>query len=251
MLIRGRQVADLMDLSQRKPLHSAVYDALRCAIMRGIIPVGERINEQVYSKTMNISRTPIRNAIKRLEAEGLLEHIPNYGVVVKCVTVADAEEIYRIRVALDVLAFSTAMQKMNAEDYRELSKLLAITHEAHQRNDVAKTVDCFSEFNSLIYRFAQMPKLEVLVDKLQQYLARFRDMALFDENRREQALSDHAEIYDMLLQKDEQGLRRLITQHLDSSQKFIIQEIERSNQNGAPLGVVMINAVATQKTRRL
>lgn len=231
MLIRGRQVADLMDLSQRKPLHSAVYDALRCAIMRGIIPVGERINEQVYSKTMNISRTPIRNAIKRLEAEGLLEHIPNYGVVVKCVTVADAEEIYRIRVALDTLAFSTAMQNMDADNYQELAHLLAITREAHEQNDVGKTVDCFSQFNSLIYRFAKMPKLEVLVEKLQQYLARFRDMALFDKNRRDEALRDHAEIYDTLLQKNERRLIHLITEHLNASQKFIIQEIEQSNLN--------------------
>ena len=87
------RLVQIINLSQNRPLNDMVYEGLRKAIIQGVIPVGERLNEKVLSDYMNISRTPIRNAIKQLTEEDLVEYIPKYGVVVKRVTIEDAEEI--------------------------------------------------------------------------------------------------------------------------------------------------------------
>jgi len=77
-----KEVIKLADLSQNKPLNEIVFEGLRIAIIKGIIPVGERINESVYAEKMNISRTPVREALRRIQEEGLVEYVPHYGVVV-------------------------------------------------------------------------------------------------------------------------------------------------------------------------
>ena len=221
------ELAKLIDLSQSKPLNEIVYEGLRKAIIGGVIPAGERINEKVYSDYMNISRTPIRNAIDKLKHEGIIEHIPNYGVVVKRVTIADAEEIYKIRIALDTLASTTAMYQMTEENFREMEELLAKTKLANDQGEVQQVIQYFSAFNSMIYRFARMPKLEVIVARLQQYLSRFRKISLYDDQRRRNALEEHEQIYQALRNKDEELVASIVRDHLNTSKDFIIKEIIR------------------------
>ncbi|SHJ32594.1 GntR family transcriptional regulator [Lutispora thermophila] len=221
------QLSKLIDLSQNRPLNEIVYEGLRKAIIGGIIPAGERINEKVYSDYMNISRTPIRNAIDKLKHEGIIEHIPNYGVVVKRVSVADAEEIYKIRTALDILASTTAMHQMTEENFREMEELLNKTKLANDNGEVKEVIQYFSSFNSMIYRFARMPKLEIITDRLQQYLSRFRKISLYDDERRSKAIEEHFKIYKYLKTKDENLLAAVIRDHLNASKEFIIKEIIR------------------------
>ena len=119
-----KEVIKLADLSQNKPLNEIVFEGLRIAIIKGIIPVGERINESVYAEKMNISRTPVREALRRIQEEGLVEYVPHYGVVVKKITIEDAVEIYQIRKALDILATQNAMKIMTEEQFDEMKALL-------------------------------------------------------------------------------------------------------------------------------
>lgn len=113
-------VVKLVDLRQDMPLNQIVYKGLRSSIIKGIIPVRERINEKKYSVELNVSRTLIREALYCIYDEGLIEHIPNSGFVVKKVTVDDVEEIYKIRIALDTLASINAMNLMTDENFRDI-----------------------------------------------------------------------------------------------------------------------------------
>lgn len=123
------EIKKYINTDSNTPLNDVIYNGLRTVIIKGIIPVGERINEKYYSEFLNISRTPIRNAIEKLKQEGIVEHIPNYGVVVKRIRVEDAEEIYKIRTALEKLATITAMNNMSDEDFMKVKNLIKVTFE--------------------------------------------------------------------------------------------------------------------------
>lgn len=216
---------EIIDLSQNKPLNDIVYEGLRKAIIKGIIPVGERLNEKVYAEDMNISRTPIRKAITRLHDEGLLEYVPNYGMIVKRVTIEDAAEIYKIRCVLDTLASTEAMFNMNNADYVEMNELLSSTEAAEERGETELVIRYFSDFNDLIYRYARMPRLTIMVGRLRDYLVRFRDISLHDDARRKKALQEHRIIYRCLMNRDEDQMRMVIKEHLSYYNSAIVAKL--------------------------
>lgn len=226
----GRLV-QIINLSQNRPLNDIVYEGLRKAIIQGVIPVGERLNEKVYSDYMNISRTPIRNAIKRLTEEDLVEYIPKYGVVVKRVTVEDAEEIYQIRTALETMATIAAMERMTEENHLEMQELLKKTEIANEQGEVQQVIKYFSEFNSKIYRFSRMQRLEAVVSKMQEYVVRFRNISLYDDDRRGRALKEHGIIYRGMQIKDKELISLMVAEHIDLSKQFVLKEIIRSQDN--------------------
>ncbi len=225
-----KDVIKLTNLNQNKPLNEIVYEGLRTAIIRGIIPVGDRIKEIEYAERMNISRTPIRDAIKRIQDEGLLEYVPHYGVIVKRISAADAEEIFKIRVALESLAFINAMEIMTEEEFKSIYHLLELTDEANTRQDVAAVTQYFTDFNDMIYRYARMPRLETIVSAMRQYLVRFRDISMSGDDRRRKALNEHWMIYQSMKDKKSEEIPKLIEEHLMYAKKFIIEEIIKAEK---------------------
>lgn len=221
------EIIKLSDMAQYKPLNEIVFDGIRKAIIKGRIPVGEKINEKEYAQRMNISRTPIRDALRRLEKEGLVEYIPRYGVIVKKISIEDAKEIYKIRVALDILATTSAMSLMTEEQFGQMEDLLNKTEETNKRNDVEKVTGFFSSFNKMIYDFSEMPRLTSIVIKLQEYLVRFRDISMRGEARRRKALDEHWMIYRAMRNRDENQVELITKEHLAYSEKYIIKEMER------------------------
>lgn len=222
-----KEVIKLADLSQNKPLNEIVFEGLRIAIIKGIIPVGERINESVYAEKMNISRTPVREALRRIQEEGLVEYVPHYGVVVKKITIEDAVEIYQIRKALDILATQNAMKIMTEEQFDEMKALLEKTDEADARGDYKEVIELSRQFNDMIYEFCRMPRLDVIVKRLRQYVMRFRDISLTENNRRRKALDEHWLLYQNMRKKNYEQVAIITSEHLDYSEKFILKEMRR------------------------
>ncbi|RVU55267.1 GntR family transcriptional regulator [Anaerosphaera multitolerans] len=216
-----------VNVSSNKSLNETVYSGLRTAIIKGIIPVGERINEKYYSEYLNISRTPIRNAIEKLKEEGIVEYIQNYGVVVKRISPEDAEEVYKIRIALETLATITAMNNMTEDEFKSMDKLLKITYEEHENHNVEEVIRLSAIFNSNILKFAKMPRLETIIGNLRDYLIRFRDISLYDDSRRLDAIKEHMEIVRLMKLKDEDSLRVLVEEHLNYSRFAVLNEINK------------------------
>ena len=225
------RLVKIINLSQNRPLNDMVYEGLRKAIIQGVIPVGERLNEKVLSDYMNISRTPIRNAIKKLTEEDLVEYIPKYGVVVKRVTIEDAEEIYQIRIALETMATIAAMERMTPENHREMQELLRDMQEKNDAGEVQQVIRYCTDFNALIYRFSRMQRLEAVVGKMLEYVSRFRDISLYDDQRRSLAVKEHGLIYRGMQTKDEELITLIVKEHLNHSKEFVMREIIRSQEN--------------------
>jgi Transcriptional regulators len=226
------EVIQLIDLSQNMPLNEIIYEGLRTAIIRGVIPTGERINEKFFSQQLNVSRTPIREALRRIQDEDIVTYVPNYGIVVRQFTQDDVKEIYLLRTALDILAAENAMKMMTEEDFKTMENLLVKTDEAQDSGDVQLVISLSRDFNSMIYEFARMPRLETIQNRLRDYLQRFRDISLTADERRKRALSEHWMIFRCLQNKNNDQLKMVISEHLALSEHFIsielAKEVERN-----------------------
>jgi DNA-binding GntR family transcriptional regulator len=199
---------------------------MRKTIILGEVPTGIRINEKELSRKMNISRTPVRYALTQLERDRLVFHTPGKGFVTEGISINDANEIYAIRGALDSLASTTAMHKMTDSDFTAMRKLLETTEAMNEINDVEGMLHEFSEFNLMIYNFADMPRLKSISYRLREYLIYFRDISIRNKNRGSIALLEHRIIYDNMRLGDEAGLQSITKRHLESSLKFVVEQMK-------------------------
>ena len=216
-----------LDLTQNKTLNVLIYEAFRKTIILGDIPAGTRINEKVFAEELNISRTPIRLAMKQLVNEKLVEHIPKAGIVVKGIRIKDAYEIYDIRKSLDTLATIKAMNQMTEADFQELQTLLEQGEQYNEADEIELVLKNFCDFNAFIYEKSQMPRLKSIVLELQAYLVYFRDIAIRSTKRRDKALEEHWLIFRGMKTKNVEQITLITHEHLDRSLQFILAEMER------------------------
>lgn len=216
-----------VDLNKPQSLNEIVYEGVKKVIINGEIPIGERINEKELASRLNISRTPVREAIKRLKAEQLVEYIPRYGVIVKKISPEDVEEIYKIRYRLDSLASLEAMKHMTEVEYQQFYRLLEETEQLLKEGNMEKTIHLFSVFNEKIYKESKLLRLESIVFDLREYLKRFRDISLNDRLRCEKALEEHYKIIQLMEKGETKMLEKVLKDHLEYSKKFILIELEK------------------------
>lgn len=219
------------NFNQNKPIREIVYEGLRKTVISGIIPVGERIVEKEYAERLNISRTPVREAIRRLEEEELVENIPRVGVVVKRISEEDIIEVYKIRQSLEVLATITAMEHITKEEMDELEQLLDLTEQKNKEGDVKEVIRLFGEFNSLIYKASRMKRLASMISKLNDYIKKFRDISIADDKRREKALVEHRAILKAIEEKNTKDIDKLIKEHLDISLDIVYSTMKDEEEN--------------------
>lgn len=107
-------------MMESRPIREIAYEVLKHAIVTGEIPAGERIVETDYAERLHISRTPLREALRKLERDGLVEYVLRRGVVVRAFTIEDVDEIYTIRNALEMLTLPAIVERATQEDIASL-----------------------------------------------------------------------------------------------------------------------------------
>ena len=213
------------DFSQNKPLRDIVYEGLRTTIISGKIPVSERIIEKEYAEKLKISRTPIREALKRLQSEELVEYIPKYGVVVKAVTKNDALEVFKIRESLEILVINNTIDNITENEICQIKKLLDLTEIKNSEGDLEEVQRLFKEFNTCIYKASKMNRLPLMISQLNDYLHHFRNISILDETRRKNAISEHRKILEAIVNKDKEAAEEFIKSHLKDSLSIVLKEI--------------------------
>ncbi|KRK80388.1 GntR family transcriptional regulator [Companilactobacillus nodensis] len=218
-----------LDLTDSRPMRILIYEALRKTIILGDIPSGKRIVENKLSEKLNVSRTPIRYAFKRLAKEGLVTHKSGVGVYINGIHIRDAYEIFDIRKELDALATRKAMVNMDSLQYKEMEDLLHDTKVLNDEGKVREVINSFSQFDKFIYDASKMPRLKMIDLQLQEYLVYFRDVNLSSKSRRDSAIVEHRNIYNGMVDKNADEVNRLVSKHLDCSLKFVLKEMKLRN----------------------
>jgi DNA-binding GntR family transcriptional regulator len=212
-------VTDLqaIDPSLLTPIRNVVYDSLRQAILDGSIAQGERLVESELAETLNVSRMPVREAIRKLETEGLVEHQPRRGAVVKTFSEEDILEIYTLREAMEALAAVQAVRRATQEEIlnlekamNEIDRLCDLGNEADAR-EVFEANRIFSEG---VIAACHMPRLIQVINTYKDYLERFRRVTLAGPSRRELVRREHRGILEAIRDRDEKRAEALTREHI-------------------------------------
>lgn len=214
-----------MIIEKNKSIREKVYDTLKQMIIDGVIKPGERIIETEYSNKFQISRTPIREAIRMLELEGLVESQTTGGVIVKTLTREEISEIYKIRIALESLIIEEIIKKINNQDIKKLEKVLKNTKKAFEVKDIEKVFSLFTEFNQILYDIASLPKVTGMINNINLYLKRFRKLSIDNPSRKEEAFEDHVQILEAIKNKELSTAISINRMHLEKSMNFILSKL--------------------------
>lgn len=214
-----------MIIEKNKSMREKVYDTLKQMIIDGVIKPGERIIETEYSNKFQISRTPIREAIRMLELEGLVESQTTGGVIVKTLTREEISEIYKIRIALESLIIEEIIKKINNQDIKKLEKVLKNTKKAFEVKDIEKVFSLFTEFNQILYDIASLPKVTGMINNINLYLKKFRKLSIDNPSRKEEAFEDHVQILEAIKNKELSTAISINRMHLEKSMNFILSKL--------------------------
>lgn len=203
------------DITRVKPLGDIIYEYLKKAVINGLIEPGERIIERSYAEKFNASRTPIREAIRKLEMEGLVEYVPRCGVVAKKLNPDEFAEIYAILCRLERLAIRAAVNNITQEQIQSLDKVLAKAGSVNQSRNDEQMVEQFRLFDEIILAASKMPLLIKMISRLQESLQRCKQFSLYSMYGRCSAIDEHLKIMQALRAQDAKLAEKLLCEHID------------------------------------
>lgn len=210
---------------KQKSIREQVYESLKEAIVNGEIQSGEKIVELDYAERFGVSRTPLREALRMLELEGLVTSADRGGVTVNYISREDIQEIYKIRVALEGLVLKEIIAK-GSKELEALHSILKETKIALEENMPSENlISIFGKFNHQLYEVAGLKQVTKLVNNLNQYTKRFRVLCLKDEIRLEEAFQEHCELVRALERKDLEQALIINEKHLIRSMNLVLKKI--------------------------
>lgn len=226
----------LAPLTDHLSLQERTYRALRKALLEGDFAVGERIFENNVANMLGVSRVPVREAVRRLQQDGLLEVRPRSGIYVTSLSHAEVDDIYRIRAALEGAAAGLAAERITDAEVRELGALLGRQDEEAQRekksprsrasSTPSRVVARADEFHRAVHRYARSPRLYELLELIYAQVMQFRSITLRVPGRAEAASHGHHALYDALLHRDSPEAERLMREHVDSARRTLLSHLK-------------------------
>lgn len=202
----------------RLPLSEQVYRTLVDSIANGTIPPGTELKEQHLAKQMNVSATPVREAIRRLASDGLVEIVPYHGAMVRTLNQQEIAEAYACREALEHLAVAECIMHLDDQDIQNLYELI----ECYQSAD--NSADIFSlsqQFDSYIYGLSNNQTLRSLLDMLKGIISRDRKYSSSNVDRRQAIYEEHRAIVMALEKRDVPAAQAAVSTHIRNGRKFI------------------------------
>ena len=219
-----------MDVNDYLPLRDVVFNTLRQAILRGEMEPGERLMEIQLADKLGVSRTPIREAIRKLELEGLVIMIPRKGAEVAHITEKDMRDVLEVRAALEELAATLACRNVTPERIEELKMANKRFEAAIISKDVVAIVDADVNFHDIIYAMTDNQRLIQIINNLREQMYRYRVEYLKEEQTRNLLVSEHEELVKAIREGDVQKAQDISFHHLENQRKAIIRTIRAENE---------------------
>lgn len=207
------------------PLRDVVFNTLRNAILTGELEPGERLMEIRLAQKLGVSRTPIREAIRKLELEGLVVMTPRKGAEVASITKEDLTDVLEVRRVLEGLAVDLACANMTDEILSELEMNLVRFKNAISKNDVREIAITDVDFHEIIYRATGNRRLIQILNNLREQMYRYRLEYIKDKVTRENLAKEHRAIIEALKSHDNNAGREAILKHIDKQETTILENL--------------------------
>lgn len=204
-------------------LTDRVYEELRQNILLGKYQDGEALTELGVAKELKVSRTPVREALRQLELEELVEIRPNRGAVVKGITIEDIRDIYEIRIMIESMAAARAALEAAPEDLDMLEETLDLTQFYLERENYEKLLSMDGRFHQQLYDICQSRMLRRILKDLHNYVGRSRGASLKTEGRAIESLQEHRLILEAMKNHDAEAAKARMAEHVRNTQNNIMR----------------------------
>jgi len=209
---------DLFDQKkENKSLTSLIFEKIREDILNGRYLPGDKLVEIKLADELGVSRTPVREALKQLELDGLVDNIPNRGVVVKGITPEDIDDILTIRLCIEGLVGQWAAERINDSELKELQEIFDLMEFYTSKDDVEKIFELNTRFHETLYQATKSRYLEGVLKDFQLFIKQSRNNSLKSEGRINVALEEHRAIVKALKEHDVEESRRTLVKHISAS----------------------------------
>jgi len=195
-------------------LRNKVFIKLQNDILNGIYEPGDSLIETKLSEELGVSRTPIREALRQLELEGLVQYIPNKGVIVKGISQKDIQDIYTIRMLIEGLAARWAAEKITPQELEELKEAVELEEFYTARNDSSHLMHFDSRFHDIIFKASKSKPLMQILSNFHHYVQRARSISMNSPERAAAMLEEHKAILQAIIERDADKAEKLTTEHV-------------------------------------
>lgn len=215
-------------IDNHKPLRDMVFESLRDAIINNTLKPGERLMEIQLAEEMGVSRTPIREAIRKLELEGFITIIPRKGAHVAEISLEDIHEVYEIRTALESLAARLAADRATPEQIEEMKKCLIRETESLESDSITDTVDADIGFHELIYQGACNERLLTTLANLREQIYRLRIASMSLPGRKNRSSEEHGAIWGAISVGNSQAAQELMAKHIEFAEQSMTTYLKKT-----------------------
>lgn len=214
-----------VNMDEFLPLRDVVFNTLRQAILIGELKPGERLMEIHLADKLGVSRTPIREAIHKLEQEGLVTIIPRRGAEVAQITEKSMKDVLEVRRTLDALCVELACDRITEEGLGDLKSACDHFEQCVRTKDNKKIAQADVALHDIIVRATGNQRLIQLVNNLSEQMYRYRFEYIKDSSQHETLVEEHRIIYQSIVRKDKTTAAKAARTHIDNQEKAIIRRI--------------------------
>ena len=212
------------DIQNHRPLREIVYEELKAQILKGDIKPGTRMMEVELAEVLGVSRTPVREAIRKLEKEGLVKIEPRRGAYASELSVKDMVDILEVRQSMEGLAAYYCAQRINDEQKEQLRDYALAFNEAVEEGVYEDMISYDPKFHHLIVECCDNDILVHMVEQLQELVLRFRYLYYSDFKRAEQMPAEHHEIFEAVASGDAERAREAAALHINRLKDMVETE---------------------------
>lgn len=219
-------------LDSYKPLRELVCEHIREAIINGVFAPGERLMEIQMADEMGVSRTPVREAIRKLEMEGFVVMIPRRGTYVSNMSIKDINDVYEIRTSLDILAAGLAAERINDDELEELQRLLVQVGRAIDSGDMEKVLEADIAFHDVLYKASRNERLRNIINNLREQITVIRGVSMSYPGRLKDTQEEHRFLVDSIAARDVEKSQEAARIHLENAEKTLMEAMAgQKNRN--------------------
>ena len=225
-----------VNMNEYLPLRDVVFNTLRQAILKGELAPGERLMEIQLAEKLGVSRTPIREAIRKLELEGLVLMIPRKGAEVAKISEKSLKDVLEVRRSLEELAIELACQRMTDTDLQELERKQKKFCEAISRGSAMDIAESDESYHDVIYNCTRNTRLVQILNNLREQMYRYRLEYIKDEAKRGILVHEHEEILQAIRIRDLIRAKTLMKEHIDNQEMTVSQNLVEEAEATSEVG---------------
>lgn len=212
-----------ISLTSYKPLREVVCESLRQAIRDGVFKPGERLMEIPLAEELGVSRTPVREAIRKLELEGFVVMLPHRGTYVADISLKDIAQVFEIRTALEELAAALAAERITPDEVEYLERLLVEIGTYMEEKNMDKIVEADINFHEVLYKASRNERLVEIIHNLREQTYRFRTMSMNQPGRLVKTWEEHRLLVEAIAERNSAEAREIARMHMEHSEQTLLK----------------------------